>query len=149
MRTSALLICVVGLLLPTFGRTADDPIPGRKPNLIFILADDLGYGELGCYAQDRMRTPRCDRMAAEALPNKKGFDFFYGFLNQTHAHNYYPDFLWRNAERIKLEANVQSPTKGVAAKRAEYAPDLFQKEALAFIEQHKDGPFFLYYATTI
>jgi arylsulfatase A-like enzyme len=196
--------------------------PDRKPNIVFVLADDLGYGDLGCYGQEQIRTPRLDRTASEGMrftqcyagstvcapsrcalmtgmhtghctirgnagagplrpqdqtvakmlkdggyataligkwglgetkstgaPNKKGFDYSYGFLNQTHAHNYYPDFLWRNGEKVAIEANVQSKTKGVAEKRAEYAPDLFLKEALGFIDQHKDEPFFLYYATTV
>ena len=38
----------------------------------------------------------------QGRPNDQGFDFFYGYLNQTHAHNYYPDFLWRNTERVPL-----------------------------------------------
>jgi arylsulfatase A-like enzyme len=82
-------------------------------------------------------------------PNKKGFDYFFGFLNQGHAHNYYPDFLWRNGSKTLIEANVQAATKGMAAKRAVYAPDLFIKEALDFVDQHKAGPFFLYCATTV
>src|SRR5260221_8111369 len=38
-----------------------------KPNVIFILADDLGIGDLGCYGQEKIRTPNIDRMAAEGL----------------------------------------------------------------------------------
>ena len=44
------------------GRTS-----GQKPNVIFILADDLGYGELGCYGQEKIRTPNIDRIAAEGM----------------------------------------------------------------------------------
>jgi arylsulfatase A-like enzyme len=39
----------------------------RPPNVIFIIADDLGYGDLGCYGQQRIRTPHLDRMAAEGM----------------------------------------------------------------------------------
>src|SRR5262245_26650939 len=44
------------------------PLPAaEKPNVIFILADDLGYGDLGCYGQKRIQTPRLDRMAKEGM----------------------------------------------------------------------------------
>ena len=39
--------------------------PDRRPNIVFIMADDLGYGHLGCYGQQKIRTPHLDRMAAE------------------------------------------------------------------------------------
>jgi arylsulfatase A-like enzyme len=80
------------------------------------------------------------------VPSKQGFDHFFGFLNHTHAHNYYPDHLWRHEEKVPLK-NVQE--KGVASKRVEYAADLITADALAFVEKHKDRPFFLYYAPTL
>src|SRR5207245_8251930 len=73
---------------------------------------------------------------------------FYGFLNQGHAHNYYPDYLWRNQEKVPLVGNVIG-TPNVSRERTQYAHDLFTREALDFVDKHKDGPFFLYLAYTI
>jgi arylsulfatase A-like enzyme len=190
----------------------------RPPNIVFILADDLGYGDVGCYGQKQVRTPRLDRMATEGLrftqvyagstvcapsrcslmtglhtghcrvrgnarvplgpddrtvaevlkaagyatglcgkwglgepessgvPNKKGFDFFFGYLNQHHAHAYYPDYLWRNREKVELPNVVKN---NVASKKVVYSPDLITKEAIGFIEANKGKPFFLYFAPTL
>ncbi len=41
--------------------------PPARPNIVFILADDLGYGDLSCYGQQNFRTPNIDRMAAEGM----------------------------------------------------------------------------------
>ncbi len=90
------------------------------------------------------------------VPNKKGFDYFFGYLNQVKAHNYYPDCLWRNEEKVPLRnENIiadRSYAKGIgsaATKRVDYSHDLFSQEALTFIEQNKANPFFLYLAYTI
>jgi uncharacterized sulfatase len=94
----------------------------------------------------------------QGLPRRQGFDFFYGYLNQVHAHNYYPEFLWRNETQEKLNNVVQRLdrsyggfTGGWATKRVDYSHDLIASEALGYIrEQAKtEQPFFLYLALTI
>src|ERR1044071_8583778 len=47
----------------------------RKPNILFILADDLGYGDLGCYGQKKIQTPNIDKLAAEGM---RFTDFYAG-----------------------------------------------------------------------
>jgi len=87
------------------------------------------------------------------IPNKQGFDYFYGYLCQRHAHNYYPEFLFQNKDRIPLEGNrVANPRPdgaGKAVERTQYSHDLMVKEAISFINRNKDNPFFLYLALTI
>ncbi len=206
-------------------------IAAQKMNIIYILADDLGYGDLGCYGQQRIHTPNIDKMAeegmlftdhyagstvcapsrcslmtgfhtghtyirgnykvepmgqlpiplttktvaeylkqagyataligkwglggpgSEGIPRKQGFDYFYGYLCQGHAHNYYPEFLFRNDTRVKLDGNrVENPRpdgEGISVDRTQYSHDLFAEESLKFIEQNKNNPFFLYMALTI
>jgi len=64
MKTTQLLLAIPFLALFDVGvHAADD----RKPNVIFILADDLGYGDIGAFGQKRIRTPNLDRMAAEGM----------------------------------------------------------------------------------
>lgn len=189
-------------------------LPARSPNVIFILADDLGYGDIGPFGQKLIKTPNLDRMAAEgtryvqsytgatvcapsrcslmtgfhnghaairgnreikpegqqpmpadtftvahlfkeagyttgaagkwglgypgstSTPDKMGFDFFFGYNCQLLAHNYYPDHLWRNNERVELDGKT-------------YSHDLIAGEALEFIRRNRAHPFFLYAAFTI
>jgi arylsulfatase A-like enzyme len=213
----------------------------KKPNIVFILADDLGYAELGSYGQKKIRTPHLDRLAKQGMsfsrnycgnavcapsrcvlitgkhpghafirnngevkpegqrpipdseqtiaeglrkrgyatgafgkwglggpgtegdPVYQGFDRFFGYNCQRHAHSYYPSYLWSNSTRITL--NNKPPVPGHASlpkgtnpldpksynifKGKDYAPDRINEQALNFIRANKDRPFFLYYPTVI
>ncbi len=212
----------------------------RQPNIIFILADDLGYAELGCYGQPKIRTPNIDRLAAEGMrftqhysgnavcapsrcvlmtgmhpghafirnnrevepegqwpipsetvtiakllkskgyntgafgkwglggpgstgdPLKQGINRFYGYNCQRAAHNYYPSHLWDNDRQVKLNnpefsahqnlpesADPKDPHSYEAYSGVDYAPDLITEQALGFIRENRDRPFFLYYPTTV
>ncbi len=220
-RTAAKALWAALVLMPALLCGAE-----KKPNLVFILADDLGYAELGCYGQRVIKTPCLDRMAGEGLrfthfyagatvcapsrsvlmtglhhghtrvrgnaggqrqalretdqtvakvlqsagyrtaligkwglgeegaassglPGRQGFEEFYGYLNQHHAHNHFPDFLWRNETREPTQ-NVVTPVgdlgAGYATKAVQFADDLFAEEALKFVTASKDRPFFLYWS---
>ena len=90
---------------------------------------------------------------SEGEPNRQGFDYFFGYLGQRHAHNYYPEFLFHNTERIALDNELPEPKRedgaGNATKRNDYSHDLIAAEALRFIEQESDKPFFLALTLTI
>ena len=206
-------VFISGLLLPQISVAQYKNTPAKKPNIIFILADDLGYGDLGSYGQKLVQTPNLDQLAKEGtrfpqvyasapvcapsraslmtglhqghayirgntdknnervslrptdttigevlqksgyrtgiigkwgmgepdttgVPNKKGFDYFYGYLNQNLAHNYYPEYLWRNRQKVPLYGK-------------KYSADLFAQEALNFIKRESAKPFFLYLAVTL
>ncbi|HUW18840.1 MAG TPA: sulfatase-like hydrolase/transferase [Sedimentisphaerales bacterium] len=197
----------------------------RRPNIIFILADDLGYGDLGCYGQKQVETPNIDRMAGEGMrftqhyagstvcapsrcslmtglhtghcrvransrilmepedvtvaevlksagyvtgligkwgvghppppgdPARNGFDYFFGYLSMMHAHNYYPEFLWRNEDKVVLDDNQLAAgykgEQGWSWRQGTYSHDLFTEEALRFVELNRNAPLFLYLAYTI
>lgn len=187
-----------------------------RPNIIFIMADDLGYGDLGCYGQKYIKTPNIDKLAQEGLlftqayaggpvctPSRcvlmtgmhnghgaardniphyhtylqedditvaevlkkagyrcggvgkwslgdagtvgratnQGFDRWFGYLNQDHAHYYYPEYLDDDDGRMELTGNTES--------REHYSHDLMTEEALKFIRENKNTPFFLYGAFTV
>ncbi|MDA2924531.1 arylsulfatase, partial [Acidobacteria bacterium AH-259-L09] len=217
-------LSLVGLAACTIGQDESTVTTERLPNIIFIIADDLGYGDLGSYGQERIQTPHLDRLAAEGVrftdfyagstvcapsrsvlmtgqhlghtyirgngkfnlrpedvtvaeilkeagyatghigkwglghegstgvPTKQGFDYFFGYLDQHHAHNYYPSFLVRNEERVPLENVVPGEGQygqGVATEKVSYSHDLLMEEAFQFIDRSKDSPFFLYLPLTI
>lgn len=216
-KTSNLLSAVVLAVGVCTGVNAADVT--KRPNILFIMADDLGYGDVGCYGQKQIRTPNIDALARDGMrftdyyagstvcapsrcslmtgyhtgharvrgnalvpllpsditmakvmgeagyatgivgkwglgeaestgvPNRQGFDYWFGYLNQKHAHNYYPEFLWKNEQKFPLAGNVE--VNGVSTQRGQYSHDLFTAEALRFLDEHQKEPFFLYLAFTI
>lgn len=223
-----------------------EPVQTKKPNIIYILADDLGYGELGCYGQKLIKTPNIDKLAVEGKkftnhyspspvcaptrcsiltgqstriswvrenrefgdfsadgiegqdplpegtytvgsmlqnagyttacigkwglggpgstgePNKQGFDYFFGYLCQRQAHNYYPTHLWENDKTYPLnnhkfnahqafpnEEDPADPINYDKYKGKDYSPDFITAKALDFIGKNKEKPFFLYLAYTL
>jgi arylsulfatase len=214
------------------------PVPKRRPNIILFLADDLGYGELGCYGQDKIATPNIDRLAQQGLrftqfysgspvcapsrctimtglhtghayirnnkgravvgqhpilqdtvtvarllqsggyttgcvgkwglggpdttgvPWLQGFDLFFGYLDQWRAHNHHPTYLYRNEAQVpldnpdfaahqKLKEAPKDPAEFEQYRGDDYAPDRMIDEAMSFVREHRDDPFFLFYATTV
>ena len=90
--------------------------------------------------------------AETGLPRRQGFDHFFGYLNQMHAHNHFPDFLWRDEARVALPnqvTHVGDVGSGYATEALVYADDLFADEALKFVADHQDRPFFLYWCMVI
>jgi len=205
----SLLVCFASLLLQVCAR----------PNIVLIMADDLGYGDLGCYGQQHFSTPHIDALAergirftqayaggpvctssrsalmtglhgghtpardnvphyetylrtnditvAEILQSRgyrcggvgkwslgdpgtegdatnQGFDMWFGYQNQDHAHYYYPDYLDDSAlPSGKLQLPNNSLTK------SDYSHDLLTERALDFISDSAEGSFFLYVAYTL
>ncbi len=216
----------------------------QKTNIIFIMADDLGYSSIGAFGQEKIKTPYLDQMAAQGMiltdfyansicapsraslitglhsghclvrdnyelggyedstefgqfpltanmftlgramqsagyktavfgkwglggpgspgvPWKQGFDFFYGYLDQKQAHNYYPGHLWRNDTAEHFAGAVSSahqqlgnkdpndPASYAAYKGQVYSGDTITSEAMKYIRRNKNEPFFIYMAYTL
>ncbi len=112
------------------------PLPAGTPTLPRLLrAEGYATGIVGKWGLGHPGSP--------GAPLEQGFDFFYGYNCQRKAHNHYPPEVWRNGARVRLEGNDGGPTG------RQYAPDLFEREALGFIETHRARPFFLFFATTV
>jgi arylsulfatase A-like enzyme len=233
------------LMLGTLGWGCSPEPEASPPNIIYMLADDLGYAELGAYGQSKIRTPNLDRMAVEGMvftqhyagspvcapsrgtlltglhtghgqirdnfevggypdpeelgqmpldsgtytigsllqesgyvtgaigkwglggrlstgqPRFQGFDYFFGYLDQQLAHNFYPTHLWRNGERVELDNPYFSPHQRFQGddptdpsqyeqyQGNEYSLDVMADDALAFLERHQDERFFLYLPFTV
>ena len=75
------------------------------------------------------------------VPEKQGFNRFYGYLCQRLAHNYYPDHLWDNDKRIDFSFNI--------GKDSLYAADHIHQQALGFIKQEHHQPYFLFLPYTL
>ena len=223
------ILCIVCIAM-SIGMSIGLPIrlqafeASRPPNIVFILADDLGYGDCGCYGQTRLKTPNIDRLASQGLrwtqfyagstvcapsrcvlmtgkhtgrclirgnskdnlptdekvfpevlaqggykcglfgkwglgqagssgaPLRKGFSDYFGYLDQTHAHNFFPTFLDDMDGRKQL-ANIvpnESPAgAGVASQKVDDATELILQKALAFVEDQREAPFFLFFSLNL
>jgi arylsulfatase A-like enzyme len=86
-------------------------------------------------------------------PNRMGFDTFFGYLNQRHAHNYYPSFLLRDEKRAPLRNVPEKEDEdgaGRARTRVDYSHDVIVDAALRWVDENRgQRPFFLYLAVTI
>ncbi len=195
--------------------TAGDRVD--KPNIVYMMLDEIGYFELSSMGHKILKTPNLDRLAADGMrctqclagapvcgptrcvlmtgkhmghcqvrsngggtpitadeftlsemfksagyatggfgkwgigdtgttgaPELHGFDIFYGYYHQVHAHSYYPEFLIRNGRREMLEGNTGDYHKGET-----FSHYLIHNEAIKFIRKNKDRPFFCYLPYTL
>lgn len=233
-------VCIAFLFLgAATGQQTEQP--PRPPNVVFVIADDLGYGELGSYGQSKIRTPRLDGLATEGMrfsryycgspvcapsrcvlmtgkhpghaavrdnkeaqpegqwplpatettfaevmqkggyttgafgkwglgppgssgdPLRRGFDRFYGYNCQRHAHSYWPSFLYDDDKRIPLANDPPVPGNGKLRDDEDrndpnsyarflgkdYAPDRIHTAAKAFVRDHRERPFVLFLPNVI
>ena len=68
-----LTLCISGTLT-LIGMSGCEKTPERPMNVVYILADDLGYGDVGCYGQQIIKTPNIDRMAKEGMLFTQHYD---------------------------------------------------------------------------
>ena len=118
------------------------------------LLQEAGYatGGVGKWALGNVDDP--SEVDNPGHPNHNGFDYWFGFLNQGTAHNFYPPFLWENMKRVALEGNVlmtdNPAARGrVSEKRVTYAHDVMTDRALEFVRRNHENPFLLHIHWTI
>ncbi len=206
---------------------AQQPATAERPNIVYVMVDDAGWGDYGANGSEHIQTPVFDRMCAEGIrftdhyagsavcaptrsvlmtglhsghtrrrdntatgaleefegrrplvflededltvaevvrqagyvtagigkwgignpgtsgsPDKQGFDHFYGYLDQVHAHDHYTGWLWRDGAREEIEGNQDGG-------RQVYVHDLFEQDTLRFVREHQDQRFFLYLPYTL
>jgi uncharacterized sulfatase len=92
----------------------------------------------------------------DTVPTRQGFDFFFGYLDQYHAHCSWPEYLIKNETRVPLRNKVKHEDKpyeklgaGIPVEKVDFAPDIMLAEALKWIEANKSQPFYLYYSPTL
>ena len=110
-----------------------------------ILADEFTVAKLfkkAGYATGAFGKWGLGGPGSKGVPENQGFDEFFGFNSQVLAHNYYPEYLWHNGEKVYLTGNKNG-------RQSQYAFDEYHRMAVQFIEKHKDGPFFLFCPYTI
>lgn len=111
------------------------PLRAGEPTIASMLKDigyaTGGFGKWGCGGRD-----------STGVPEKHGFDVFYGYYDQVHAHSFYPPYLIRNSEEVELAGNEGGRTG------ESYSHYAIMDEALKFIRTNKDRPFFCYLPIT-
>ena len=212
-----LLATILGLLPATSPATDSSTQAVKKPNIVFILADDAGIGDFSTYGCKYGVTPNIDRLAAEGMkltraysgsavcapsrcvlmtgqhtghvlrrangskdgllslpatqatvarllhdagyatggfgkwglgnpgtagvPENEGFDLFFGYYDQKHAHDYYTDYLVRNSVNVPYQQSGKHTWE-------DYSHTRIADETLKFIDENKGRPFFCYAAWT-
>ena len=134
----------VTLSLVFLAATSSFAAEPKRPNIIFILSDDLAQGDIGCYGQKLIHTPNLDRMALE------GTRFTQAYCgttvcapSRTSAHSYFPTYLYRDSDKFDLPGNTG---KGIGTT---YAQELIHRDAEQWLRDHHSNPFFLFYAITL
>jgi len=90
----------------------------------------------------------------EGAPRSQGFDYYYGQIEQTLAHNYYPPFVWENEAKVELPLNIRNqPSRDFCMGQPDqcsYTQDLFTEKAYEWLHNQSlsENPFFLYLAYT-